>query len=414
MAWNLVASDTQKLVNIIKDLPSFGNDQDRKAILECALGYTPRAKEAVASLNLHGAPDAVATRVISRLVAFGKLEDGKESLELFLSTSVVPKVDLHVGEEIREIINRCLTIILPPPSLQPLSSPPAAFDPRTEDVKKAIRTKFDKIKDCKVLDENENRVWILNLVSDELGCGTPQPGKDMSEHLAGFLTARCVDTDLMSLVRVFRQLCKQGKEPDAGRIVEIMDLMLPLCLPRKVLSEAWQQLQDHRAVLIQTSVTKKTGAEIVVAGIHHKPAKFKKCSPEPIGEQLVPYEREPIGDPNWNVESALRELYVATFHAEVKEEGGRAIEISPDQIRKVLRGHYRARKDGEKRPCYCVMKLAVNEADRKNQSMLLSELGIPDLLFIGLASGSETSEFESYVITCLNTRFESEEKGRPV
>ena len=43
---------------------------------------------------------------------------------------------------------------------------------------------------------------------------------------------------------------------------------------------------------------------------------------------------------------------------------------------------------------------------------LLTALGIPYLLFVGLAAESETIEFESYVITCLNTRFEAEGEGK--
>jgi hypothetical protein len=80
-------------------------------------------------------------------------------------------------------------------------------------------------------------------------------------------------------------------------------------------------------------------------------------------------------------------------------------------IRKRLIGHYRARRDGEKMPCYCVVKLAANEADRQNQARLLSELGIPHLLFVGLAADSETAEFESYIITCINTRSDAEAEG---
>src|SRR5208337_249672 len=152
---------------------------------------------------------------------------------------------------------------------------------------------------------------------------------------------------LMSLVRVLTLLYKQGMGQDAERIGEMVDLMLRLCLPRKILSEAWRQIQDHGAVLIPTPVTKKTGAQILVAGLHHKPAKFKKSLPEPIGQQLVPLEMNPIGDPNWKVKSALRDLYIATFSAEVKEDASRSVDIrlSPDQIKMELRGHYRARKD---------------------------------------------------------------------
>ena len=54
------------------------------------------------------------------------------------------------------------------------------FDPRTEDVAKAIRSKLDAIKDSKVLDENDQEVGLLHLVSQELGAGAPSSGKDLS------------------------------------------------------------------------------------------------------------------------------------------------------------------------------------------------------------------------------------------
>ncbi len=412
MPWNLSSDDMQNLVLIVMGVPGFGNVRYRKATLYTALGTSPRAKDIVESLDLDGAPDAVVGYVVPVLAGSRQLEDGKDSLELFLS-SVTLKVPDEDGKKIDEIIKRSRNVP-PQPQVQPPQAP-GDFDARIENVKRAIRTNLDKIKNCEILDENENKVWTLDLLATELECDAPQPGEDLREHLACFLTTRCIDTDLMSLVRVLTLLYKQGMGQDAERIGEMVDLMLPLCLPRKILSEAWRQIQDHGAVLIPTPVTKKTGAQILVAGLHHKPAKFKKSSPEPIGQQLVPLEMNPIGDPNWKVKSALRDLYIATFSAEVKEDACRSVDIrlSPDQIKMELRGHYRARKDAEKIPCYCVVELAANEADRRNQAILLAELGIPQLLFIGLARDSETREFERYVITCLNTRFESEERGKP-
>ena len=257
---------------------------------------------------------------------------------------------------------------------------------RIEDVKKAIRTNLNKIKNCNVLDENENEVWILDLVSTELGCDNSQPCGDLSEQIPDFLTARCAKEDLMSLVRVFKRLLCQRKEEQAQRVAEIVDRMLPLCLPPHILSEAWRQLQDHQAVVIQNVVARKAGAELVVAGLYHKPAKFRKRSPEPAGEQLVPFEKVPIGDPERNMEPALHDLFLATYHADATEEQGKAIEtrLTVKRMRDDLRGHYLAMRLKEKRPCYCAVELAANQEDGKNQLALLSELGIPDLLFVAL------------------------------
>ena len=305
--------------------------------------------------------------------------------------------------------NRLVDIVKGQSTPQPTPPPPGDFDPRIEDAKKAIRTNLNKIKNCNVLDENENEVWILDLVSTELGCDNSQLCRDLSEQIPDFLTARCAKEDLMSLVRVFKCLLGQRKEEQAQRVAEIVDRMLPLCLPLHILSEAWRQLQDHQAVVIQNVVARKAGAELVVAGLYHKPAKFRKRSPEPAGEQLVPFEKVPIGDPERNTEPALHDLFLATYHADATVEEGKAIvsRLTVERMRDDLRGHYLARRLKEKRPCYCAVELSATQVDGKNQLALLSQLGIPDLLFVALAPDSKTREFESFVITCLNTRFES-------
>ena len=191
MPWNLGPSDTGTLVDIVKDIAGFDTAGDRVALMSTALGLSQRARDAVSSLDFSGAREVFARRVISHLNSFGQIESGEQSLELFLTKLVVPKVDLPVGQEIHDIINRCKTVPKQPPP-QPGSAPPGDFDPRIEDVKKAIRTNLNKIKNCNVLDENENEVWILDLVSTELGCDCPQPGEDLSERIPAFLTARCV------------------------------------------------------------------------------------------------------------------------------------------------------------------------------------------------------------------------------
>jgi Effector-associated domain 8 len=409
----------RKLVRIVKNLPGFGNERDREDTLYTALGISPRAKDIVGSLDLAGQPDKVAAHIINRLAGSRQLDRGEDPLELFLTTLVIDKVPDEDREEIREIIKRSRNLPAEPQA-QPLPTPDD-FDPRIEVVKEAIRRNLKEIMNCNVLDEHGNEVWILDLVSTELGCDAAQPGKDLSEQILDFLIAECTQKDLesaqpvlMSLVLVFNRLLDQRKEEQAQRVAKIVDLMLPLCLPQHILSEAWRQLQDHQAVVIQNVVAKKAGAELVVAGLYRKPAKFVKRSTELTGEQLVPFEKVPIGHPERNVEPALRDLFHATFYPTETR-------ATVEQMKADLRGHYRAKGLGEKRPCYCAVELAANQEDGKNQLALLSELGRiflfekgePGLLFVALAPDSKTREFESFVITCLNTRFKSEERGKP-
>jgi Effector-associated domain 1 len=289
------------------------------------------------------------------------------------------------------------------------------FDRHTAEVAKTIRSKLDTVKDTKVLDENDQEVWLLTLVSQELDAGGPSSGKDLSEYLATFLTERRDIEHIGLLVsRVFDLLRKRGKKAEAQIIENVVDLMLPLCIPRDILSEAWVQLKDHGAVLIRSSVARKAGAEILVAGLFKKSTRWATSSSEPTGEQLVGFEAVPIGDPDQSVDSALHDLFVATFYpTDKRKPTSLNASLTAALMRADLSGHYRSSRIGPQRPCYCAVELAACEADRENQRQIISNLAIPDLLFIELKPDSKTRELESFVIHCLNTRLGSVAKGFP-
>jgi hypothetical protein len=127
----------------------------------------------------------------------------------------------------------------------------------------------------------------------------------------------------------------------------------------------------------------------------------------------VAYERDPIGDPGWTEQSAIRDLYLATFCGDGRSAGSRGLEkTQPTEfMQKKLRGHFNARKDEDDMPCYCVLRLAESEVDRENQGKLLSALAIPDLLFVGLQPHSDTTEREGYIAECLTSLTGSVKKG---
>ena len=139
-------------------------------------------------------------------------------------------------------------------------------------------------------------------------------------------------------------------------------------------------------------------------------------SPEPTGQQLVGFEDVPIGDPDLNEESALRDLYLATKYPNDREKGtSTADRLTVAQMmrartpRTLLVEEPRAQE-----PSYCVVTLAPSERDRQNQAKLLSNLAIPHLLFIELQPDSKTREFETFVIDCLSIRLKWATKGFPV
>ena len=294
---------------------------------------------------------------------------------------------------------------------------PAKFDLHTEEVKTAIRAKLDLIKGCRVLDEHGIQVGTLDLIAEKLNLSASQNSSNLSGQLAASLTKSCFYRDLGKLLNVFERLRVQKKYDEARRIGEIMDLMLPLCLPPRVVSEAWQQLEHDSAVLIRSGVGGKTGAELLVSRLYGKGAKFiEKASNEPTGELFVAfYESVPIGDPNSSAKAMLQGLYLATHHADLNEDERQKIEIrlTFEEIRSRLRGHYEHIRDNKERPSYCVVKLPPQENDVINLSNFLRELGIPDLLFIGigLARDPETDRIEGYVMSNLNARYKWANEG---
>ena len=135
---------------------------------------------------------------------------------------------------------------------------PAKFDLHTEEVKTAIRAKLDLIKGCRILDEHGIQVGTLGLIAEKLNLSASQNSSNLSEQLAASLTKSRFYRDLGKLLNVFERLRVQKKYDEARRIGEIMDLMLPLCLPQCVVDEAWQQLEHDNAVLIRSGVGGKT------------------------------------------------------------------------------------------------------------------------------------------------------------
>lgn len=114
MPVNLSRDDLQRLVQVVKDLPTFGVERDRRPFLVTALGQSPRANTAATMIDLGGPPDVAAMRVVTELAKFGQLEYGKQALGVFLN-ALVPYVDLDIGNEITAMFKR-----------YPLDSPVAA------------------------------------------------------------------------------------------------------------------------------------------------------------------------------------------------------------------------------------------------------------------------------------------------
>jgi SEFIR domain len=321
----------------------------------------------------------------------------------------------------------------PRPQPSPSPRPPAAtarldvFDEQhLADVREACKEGLKKLTDKRMNCEDDKRErTILQSLGRELDIDSKKSEHQLIESITNSVIEPGDDETIGKLVNVHEQLCLQNKLDEASVIAEIVDLVLPLCFPRDVISRAWQQLQDHEAVLIEGAVITKTAAEIVMAGVARKSPSFEKPltftpSSGPVGKNLIPLEPPAIGDPHRVLEDTLRDLHRGAGLSTDRSESGGDPSDSNKRIERMvedLRGHFRGMNSRFRRPPYCALKMPADRGDRDHQIQTLATIRkhIPNyLLFIELCPDSKTREFERFVIYCLNTRFAAEQKRKTI
>ena len=371
-------------------------------------------------------PDAVRGHSRYVLAAFDLNDPQYEALYRHLTDQpATPKPDLGS-------IKKLPPKPRPRPSPSPL--PPAAtarldvFDEQhLADVREACKEGLKKLTDKRMKCEDDKRErTILQSLGRELDIDSKKSEHQLVESITNSMIEPGDDETIGKLVNVHEQLCLQNKLDEASVIAEIVDLVLPLCFPRDVISRAWQQLQDHEAVLIEGAVVTKTAAEIVMAGVAKKSTRFSNKlltgtpMSGPVGENLIPLEPPAIGDPDRVLEDTLRDLHRGAGLSTDRSESGGDPSDSNKRIERMvedLRGHFRGINSRFKRPPYCALKMPADRADRDHQMQTLATIRkhIPNyLLFIELCPDSKTREFERFVIYCLNTRFAAEQKRKTI
>jgi hypothetical protein len=105
MSVALDADDLKQLVAIVKKLPGFDNERDRRRLLMLTLGGTPRADTILNSVDVSGAPMFVATGWITRLADLGQMEYGKEALGIFLN-AITPYVETPTISFIHAVLSK--------------------------------------------------------------------------------------------------------------------------------------------------------------------------------------------------------------------------------------------------------------------------------------------------------------------
>jgi SIR2-like domain/CHAT domain len=291
------------------------------------------------------------------------------------------------------------------------------FEDDIEGVKRAIVARLDMLNGRTMLDDHGREVSVLIQAAEKVKLSTRSHDSDLGEQLADFLTKRHDYHDLGRILIVFQRLRQQKKHDEARRIGEIMDRLLPLCLPQNLAAEVWKQLTKDEEGLLRSGVGGTVGAELVVARLYRQHADFVEgIASEPRGKLLVAlYDQFPIDDPDAGQAAVLRDLYVATHYAEIKDFDRQKLEsrLTTEEIREKLSGYFEHIRDFKERPSYCVVKLPDQKQDFANLSNFLAQLRIPGLLFIGIASrrDKDIDTIESYVIQNLNTRYSVENES---
>jgi hypothetical protein len=318
----------------------------------------------------------------------------------------------------------------PRPQPSPVSAPPSGGpcdEQRVAEVREACKESLRKLADKRIRCRDDKRErTILQSLGRELGLDAERSSEQQFvESITDYMIEPPDDQTIGRLLIVHEQLCDQNKMDEASSIAEVVDLVLPLHFPREVISRAWQQLQDHEAVLIEGAVVTKTAAEIVMAGIARKSTSFTDTSPsgtlvsEPVGRNLIPLEDPAIGDPERPWEETLSHLHQAAGLPPVSTPKGRDSSDDDKRIQRMaddLNGCFDWISVQSKRPPYCAIEMPEGKVDRDHQERTLKTFRglIPNLVFIELCPDSKTRRFERFVIRCLNTRFAAEQKRKSV
>ena len=255
---------------------------------------------------------------------------------------------------------------------------------------------------------------MLGRVAGALGIASVQDDED---RLKKRITAVLLDAEdehtIPKLVRLHVDLSKEGSSRAADGIADCVDLILPLYLSREAVDRAWRQLQFQKAVLIEGTVARETGAEILMAGVDGERTCFLPHVPgEPRGKNSIPFEPAAIGDLSLDAQvlAVLRDLATGTGVplGKARSEGGcKDVAARTEHLKKELCGWLGPAKDLTGRTHYCALAIPETPVERENLKKILKKVRelVPPLVFIELDSQSPTLEREMYFIRCLNTRF---------
>jgi hypothetical protein len=240
-------------------------------------------------------------------------------------------------------------------------------------------------------------------------------GPDQAEgRLAEFLL-EYHELTLPALVRAFTQMMGQGDKTIASRLGEIIDLVTPLQLPPQLWDGIRGQVAQNPAVL-ERAATGLICAEAVAARLEGlamsvvRGTDGKLKLPSLVGQFSA--EHLPLGAPDGAFTTVVKDLYLASNLGLGRMMGSDSARI--DKMLRDLAGSFRSARLIQERVPYVVVKLPEGREDRKHWLQAIESVKREikhDVMFIELRSDPDVLGFDGFVLTCLNTRFESEGKS---
>lgn len=209
-------------------------------------------------------------------------------------------------------------------------------------------------------------------------------------------------------------LMLEAEPEQAGKLADIVDVILPLNYVPDVIQALRQQVNEHRFGLVENEATTWTLAEIIMAGYDQKAAEFKLLANGTVrGQTAVDFENGPevgpgnVGDDTSAVLLAAKDVLfdmLARLDATPPNTGdsniGRVVAFYSRRLNGVLTAERNMHP--RKRAIYYVLKLPNESAEREFLRKVLSLVcrEVPRLVFLELASfekHEQESEVERYI-----------------
>jgi hypothetical protein len=282
--------------------------------------------------------------------------------------------------------------------------------PPDEKLRAQIRNKLGELSREKMRIDGDEQptVDLLCKVLDRPLSAGQQRAEDW---LAGYLAAYH-ELALPVLNRIFELSRDQAARSVASRISELIDLVTPMQIPPEVWKSVQEQVAQNPAVL-QRAATGLICAEAVAARVGGSPMRVgagtgpgrKLKLPSFAGQFSA--ENLPLGPPEGSFAAVVKDLYLGRSLGMGGAAGPDA--TSPEKMLKDLAKSLRFSKLQHERVPYVVVKLPEGLDNRKHWIDVLAAVKreVNDVMFIELRSDPDAQGWDGFVLTCLNTRFDS-------